>query len=214
MTLCVYYSSTYSLNTWTRPPPALTLSARVPASASCRRRVAWVVTLPVVLRQSWWPPSNHILLCVCWGTVVFVCLTSLPFVSSWWWQRQWILYLQPQRQALFSGSWSQCFTAIPHSTGDGCDHWRKRAGPELVGAEQWGVGTSRGASTYGWNQCREASFTVVTPCRQYCTRLVGTGDLSCWGVQESKTANVSGQTALALQSLRCFPLSHFCQCIY
>lgn len=48
----LHYASTHSLNTWTPPPPALTLSAMVPASASCGWRMAWVVTLPVVSRRS------------------------------------------------------------------------------------------------------------------------------------------------------------------
>lgn len=80
-----------------------------------------------------------------------------------------------QRVALSSSPWSQCFITISRLPGDACDRWRKRAGQELVGAELWGVGTSRRASTYGWNQRREAYFTVAIPCRQHCTSLVGTG---------------------------------------
>ena len=60
----VHYASTHSLNTWTQPPPALTLGAMVPVSASCGWRMVWVVTLPVVSRPSWWPLCHHILLCV------------------------------------------------------------------------------------------------------------------------------------------------------
>lgn len=139
--------------------------------------MAWEVTLPAVLRRSWWPLRHHILryVCVYCGAMVFVCLTSLPFVPPWSWQIQRILYLQPQREALSSGPWSQCITTIPQSPGDACNRWRKRAGPDLVRAELWGDGTSRGAFTYGWNQRREACFTVALPRRQHCTSLVGTG---------------------------------------
>lgn len=84
----VHYTSTHSLDTWTQPPPTLTLGAMVPDSASCGWRMAWVVTLPVVWRWSWWPLC-HQCVCVCeWGTMVFVCLTSLPFVPPWSWQRK------------------------------------------------------------------------------------------------------------------------------
>lgn len=64
---------------WTlEPSPRLHWHSVVPVSASCGWRMAWVVTLPVELR----PLCHFFLLCVCvyCGTIVFVCLTSLPFV--------------------------------------------------------------------------------------------------------------------------------------
>lgn len=106
----VHYASTHSLNTWTRPPPALTLSAMVPDSNSCGWRMAWGAQW---CRDCPGDPSAttyySVCVCVCvhCGTMVFVCLTSLPFVPPWSWQRQWILYLQPQREAFSSDPWNQ-----------------------------------------------------------------------------------------------------------
>lgn len=78
----LHYASAHSLNTWTQPPPTLTLGAMVPDSASWGWRMAWVVTLPVVWRMILVTPRPPVCVCVfdCWGTMLFVFLTSLPFV--------------------------------------------------------------------------------------------------------------------------------------
>lgn len=142
----LHNASTHSLNTWTRPPPTLTLGAMVPVSASCGGRRPWVVTLAVVERWSRWP-LRHYVICVYCGTMVFVWHHWPLFLPNHGRYNGYCICCHKEMLFLWA-PWSQRFTTIPQSPGDACDHWTKRAGPDLVRAELWGVGTSIWAFTY------------------------------------------------------------------
>ena len=74
----VHYASTHSLNTWTRPPPALTLSAMVPDSNSCGWRMAWGAQW---CRDCPGDPSAITYYCVC--VCVCVCIVALWSLFVW-----------------------------------------------------------------------------------------------------------------------------------
>lgn len=156
------YASAYTAWFLTVPLPAWTLhGAMVPTSGSCGWRMASTVMLPVVLRWSWWPLGCHVPLRVyAHGapSSLFLWHRCSLFVP-WSGQRQRMLYLQPQREALSLGSWTRCCSPISQLPGDACDRRTKSAGPERVEKELQGVGRSGGACKSGSNQCREASFT-------------------------------------------------------
>ena len=165
----VHYASTHSLNTWTRPPPALTLSAMVPNS--CGWRMAWGAQW---CRDCPGDPSATTYYCVC----VYVCVCALwhdglclfdiaALCSSLIVAKTMDIVSAATKRSSFFRPLKPELTTISHPPGDA---WRQRAGP---GASS--VGRIIAAFTYGWSQRREAYYTVAIPCRQHCTSLVGTG---------------------------------------
>lgn len=140
---------------WTFEPcplPTLTLSASLSQ--------LWIAnshTQPAVLKWSRWPllPSRTTPFLVSWWP--FVCLTSLPFVHLRSLQTQWILYPRATKRNSFFGpprvsppSLSGPVTPVTIA--------ERGAGPDLVGTKLWGVGTSRRAIRYVWNQRRSVAI--------------------------------------------------------
>lgn len=194
----------------------------VPVSSSCGWRMAWVVTLPVVLRRSWWwspHPTPHTLpghttVCILWhyGLCLFdiaalcsslIMAKTKDIVSAATKRSSFFGALRPVFHHHLSLSW---WRLCPLEK----EGWTRVS----IGVEMWGVGTNRGDFTYGWNQRREAYFySSNTFVGSTVHHRLALGSFLLWSTR-SEAANVSGQAALALQSLRCFPLSHFCQCFY